>query len=107
MTDALDLGIGRDRFWALTIRELFQEFASAIRQKETALDRDARQVWIGLHMYGRLLSKKGKRPALRDYLITKPAEESPAERASQLRNALHMLSKQYGGAVRTVKANAK
>jgi hypothetical protein len=98
MTDALDLGIGRDQFWRLTVCELFQEFGAAVRRHHTKLDEDARQMWLGLSMYGRLMSK-GAKPKLADYLIAKPVK-SKEQNVAEMAGALHMLSARYGGKVR-------
>jgi hypothetical protein len=101
MTDALDLGIGRDQFWRLTVRELFQEFGAAVRRHHTKLDEDARQMWLGLSMYGRLMTKNAK-PKLADYLISKPTPESPERHHERMKATLYAIAATFGGKVRKV-----
>lgn len=105
MTDALELGIGRDQFWRFTIRELFQEIAAAVVRRQVKLDDQARQMWLGLDMYARAMSKKGRRPKLQDYLVRKPVEPTPQQRHDHMLSMLHTLAAKYGGTVRTVNVN--
>lgn len=81
------VGLSRDEFWSLTIRELFRELVAATQRRDDEYDRDMRLAWRIA-----VLDRQKTLPKLETLLSKRGTKQTAAEQ----RGMLHLLSAQYG-----------
>lgn len=85
--DALTIGLSPDRFWSLSLRELWNERTAHVSRVTQALDRDVRTAW-----HVEAFRRTERLPKLSDVL--RRDKGRPQSRDEQLQ-ALQMLSAMY------------
>jgi hypothetical protein len=84
------IGIGEERFWHLSYRQLFRELVVAREKVERQHNRDTALAWRTA-----MLQRAKKIPGLKELLTAKKGRQS----VSEMRDVLEMLSQRYGGKV--------
>lgn len=89
--DALTIGLSPERFWALSLRELWNEHRAHIARSKTAYEHDVTVAW---HVENfRRHDPKTALPNLRKIFREMRGE---GQSSNEMVHALHTLSSQYG-----------
>jgi len=95
LLSAREVGLSRDEFWRLTIREVFQEFVIAKRKARSEFNQAITQAWYGAKFVG----AGPKLKTLSTYLLTGQTREQDPQ---SMLSSLKVIAGGFGGTVRPV-----
>lgn len=85
------MGLSRDTFWRLTVRELFQEFAIAKRRSRDVFERDTTHAYQVVRIYVETKAKQ-RMPSL-ERLLQRPMT---GQSIKEMKAVMHALGQQPG-----------